>query len=61
MKVPAFVNFQENVVLGFTGVESPELNDLPSSLVTVWGVWVVFFQTIVVPTVIVIDVGLNVN
>ena len=55
------MNFQENVELGPIDVESPELNDLPSSLVTVWGVCVVFFQTTVVPTEIVIDVGLNVN
>ena len=55
------MNFQENVASGPIGAESPELNDLPSSLVTVWGVCVVFFQTIVVPTEIVIDVGLNVN
>ena len=52
---------KENVVPGAIGVESPELNDLPSLLVAVCGVCVVFFQITVVPTEIVTDFGLNVN
>lgn len=51
----------EKVVLGATGVESPELNALPSLLVTVCGVCVVFFQMTVVPALIVMVFGLNVK
>lgn len=48
-------------MLGATGVASVVLNDLPSLLVTVCGVCVVFFQITVVPTLIVSVFGLNVK
>lgn len=41
------------------GLLMPESNDLPSSLVTVWPVPVVFFHTTAVPALIVNEVGLK--
>lgn len=43
------------------GLATPESNDEPSSLVTVCGVPVIFFQTTVVPTGIVSVLGLKVK
>jgi hypothetical protein len=58
--VPAFVNVKEKVILELMGVLSPELKVLLASrLVTVWGVWVVFFQVTVVPTLMVSVPGLK--
>ena len=41
------------------GFAVPESKDLPSSLVTVWGTAVVFFQVTVVPALIVRLAGLK--
>jgi len=58
--VPAFVNVNWYVPLcAAIGLAVPESNDVPSSLVTVWGAPVIFFQTTVVPTEIVSDAGLK--
>ena len=46
---------------GAMGLAAPESNDEPSSLVTVWGALVIFFQTTVVPTGIVSVLGLKVK
>ena len=43
------------------GFEVPELKVFPSSLVTVWGAAVVFFQVTVVPALIVNVAGLKAN
>lgn len=59
--MPALVNVKEKVAPGAIGVESPELNVVPSSLVTVWGVCVEFFQMTVVPTLMVSEAGLKVK
>ena len=37
----------------------PELKDLPSSLVTVWGAWVILVQVTFVPTLMVSVAGLK--
>lgn len=58
--MPAFVNVKEKVILELMGVLSPELKVLLASrLVTVWGVWVEFFQITVVPTLMVSVLGLK--
>lgn len=41
------------------GLEMPESKDLPSSLVTVWPVWVILVQVTVVPTLMVSVAGLK--
>ena len=59
--MPALVNVKLNVIFVFMGVLSPELNVLSSSLVTVCGVCVVFFQITVVPALTVSVLGLKVK
>src|SRR6266699_589863 len=41
------------------GLEMPESKDLPSSLVTVWPVWVILVQVTIVPTLMVSVAGLK--
>ncbi len=41
------------------GLEMPESKDLPSSLVTVWPVWVILVQVTFVPTLMVSVAGLK--
>lgn len=41
------------------GLAVPESNEVPLSLVAVWGALVIFFQTTVVPTGMVSDAGLK--
>ena len=60
--MPAFVNVNWYVPpCAAIGLAVPESNDVPSSLVTVWGAPVIFVQTTVVPTGIVSDAGLKVK
>ena len=60
--MPAVLKVKLNVpVCAAIGFEVPELKDFPSSLVTVCGAAVVFFQVTVVPILMVNVAGLKAN